>query len=333
MILAALALVIVCGYLLSEVLIYIGPAEFGIKEVKLGMQRGIHREVYGPGWVIRIPGFNYYHRLPKGLQVYDLTNHQEERAAAAYRTEKAAHIQTSDGFYVDVDLSILFRIEDPYKVITMIGPGQLYIDNGIMPRAEPMLKQTLGTLTTEEFYNSHLRVDRVLKARDLMDAELASKGLRVEQVLLRYFEYSPEIQRNIEEKKLKDQLVFKNQSEKRAATAEANLKKIIQEGEARLVVKLQEGEAYITVKRAEQELYSRKRHAEADLLVKLAEARRTELRNAALQGVGSEYLVGLKMAEVLDGLQFLVLPSEGANAVNPLDLERTLRLFGAQEQR
>lgn len=34
------------------------------------------------------------------------------------RMEKATHIQTSDGFFVTVDVSILYHIFDRYKVFT-----------------------------------------------------------------------------------------------------------------------------------------------------------------------------------------------------------------------
>ncbi|HQN20229.1 MAG TPA: hypothetical protein PKV86_13850, partial [Syntrophobacteraceae bacterium] len=139
--------------------------------------------------------------------------------------------------------------------------------------------------------------------------------------------YSDEIQKNIEEKKLKDQLVFKNQAEARAATEEATLKKIIQEGEATVSVKMEEGKAYITRKRAEKDLYVRTKMAEADLQVKLAEAERMKLKNEALEGEGAERMVGLKMADVYKGLHTIVLPSDGPNGVNPLSLGRTLNLF------
>lgn len=325
--LAALAIIVALLFL-SNLLVYIGPNEFGIKEVKLGVKRGIQQDVYGPGWALAVPGFSRFHLLPRDVQVFDMTKHPEETRDSVRRTERAAHIQTSDGFYVDVDVSILYRIADPYKVVTTIGPGMLFVDNGIVPRAEPVLKQALGMLNTEEFYNSHARMARVQLAKDMLNTEVAAKGLQVDHVLIRYFEYSPEIQRNIEEKKLKDQLVFKNQSEAKAASAEANLKKIVEEGEARMKVKLQEGEAYKVTKRAEQELYARKQRAEADLLVKLAEAYRTELKNRALQNVGSEYMVGLKMADALEGLQFLMLPSDGPAGVNPLNLDALMKLFG-----
>jgi hypothetical protein len=38
-------------------------------------------------------------------------------------------------------------------------------------------------------------------------------------------------------------------------------------------------------------------------------------------------MVGLKLAEVYKGLELLVLPSDGPNGVNPLDLDHTMRLL------
>jgi len=269
-------------------------------------------------------------RLPKDIQILELTNFAE-MAAKDSRHEKAAHIQTSDGFFVDVDVSILYRIEDPYKVFTTIGPGKLYEINGIIPKAEPVLKATLGELTTEEFYNSPLRVEKAKAAKEMLNKELNPKGLKVDNVLVRYFTYSTEIQKNIEEKKLKDQLVFKNQAEARAAIEEATLKKIEQEGKAIVLVELEKGKAYVTRKLAEKDLYARKKKAEADLLVKLAEAQKIRLKNDALTGIGAERMVGLKMAEAYKSLDTIILPSDGPAGVNPLDLDKTLRLFDVRK--
>ena len=136
-------------------------------------------------------------------------------------------------------------------------------------------------------------------------------------MLIRYFRYTDEIQKNIEEKKLKDQLVFKNQAEGRAAYEGAQLSKMIQEGQATVDVKLQEGRAYVTKKEADRDLYVRTKHAEGDLLVKLAEARKTQLRNDAFQGAGSDRMVGLKMAEVYKGLELVVLPERRTERRQP----------------
>ncbi len=320
----------------NALFVYVQPGQVALKEVKIGIKRGIHSTVYGPGLLFRKPfGMDIIHLFPQTVLVFEMTNFpdiSEKVRNDLYRFEKAAHIQTSDGFYVDVDCTIIYKIADPYKVITTIGPGLLYEDNGIMPKAEPVLKQSLGQLTTEEFYNSPLRYEKTLIAKEMLNDQLNSKGLIVEHILVRYFQYSDEIQKNIEEKKLKDQLVFKNQAEAKAAREEANLKRIIQEGDATVKVKLQEGHAYVTEQNAERDLYVRSRHAEADLLVKLAEAKKTELKNNALQTIGSDRMVGLKMAEVLKGLETVVLPSDGQLGFNPLDVKKSLQLFDVKER-
>lgn len=153
----------------------------------------------------------------------------------------------------------------------------------------------------------------------------------MDQVLVRYFIYSPEIQKNIEEKKLQDQMVFTNQSAARAAKEEAELKKIIQEGKVITAVELENGKAYVTRKIAEKDLYSRKIKANADLQVKLAEAERVRLKNDALKGIGSERMVALTMADVYKGLDVIILPSDGPHGVNPLDLDNTLQLFDVRK--
>ncbi|MGD9008130.1 MAG: SPFH domain-containing protein [Desulfobacteraceae bacterium] len=310
--------------------VYIYPNEYGIKVVRIGMSRGVQKNVYTAGLHLVVPGFHQLHRLPRDMQVLELTNYPNTAVNRA-RKDRAAHIQTSDGFFVDVDVSILYRIKDPYLVFTKIGPGSLFEDNGIIPKAEPALKETLGKLTTEDFYNSPMRVLKTREARDRLNEELNSKGIRVEHVLVRYFKYSQEIQKNIEEKKLKDQLVFTNQAAARAATEEAQLKKIIQEGRVAVEVEMEKGRAYVTRKLAEKDLYVRTKKAEANLLVKLAEAEKVRLKNEALKGVGSERMVGLKMADVYNGLDLIVLPSDGSSGVNPLDLDNALKLFDVRK--
>jgi regulator of protease activity HflC (stomatin/prohibitin superfamily) len=327
-IIVGLVLVVFCYQFLF---VYVQPDEFGIKVVRVGLNRGVQKEVYHAGLTFVLPfGLQEMHRLPKGIQVLELTNFPETAAIGA-RKDRAAHIQTSDGFFVDVDVSILYRIKDPYLVFTTIGPGNLFEDNGIIPKTEPALKETLGKLTTEEFYNSPMRVKKAEEAKQKLNDELRVKGIEVDQVLVRYFIYSPEIQKNIEEKKLQDQMVFTNQAAARAAKEEAQLMKIVQEGMVIAAVEMENGKAYVTRKIAEKDLYTRKIKAQADLLVKLAEAEKVRLRNNALKGIGSDRMVALKMADAYKGLDLIILPSDGQQGVNPLNLNNTLNLFDVRK--
>ncbi len=325
--------VIVLITALSTCLVYIKPNEYGIKQVNIGFKTGIQHRVYETGLHFVMPmGIELMHRFPRDLQVFELTNYSETASRGA-RREKAAHIQTSDGFFVDVDVSALYHITDPFKVISTIGPGKLYEDNGILPKVEPKLKETLGEMTTEEFYNSPLRVERSNDAKRLLNEELNPKGIQVDKVLVRYFKYSDEIQKNIEEKKLKDQMVFTNQSKARASAEEAIVQKVRQEGEAHIKVKLEEGRAYVIKRSAERDQYVRTKTAEADLMVNLADAKKTELINQAYQRKGSDNLIGLKMAEVYRGIDAIILPSSGQSGINPLDLGGSLKIFGIEERK
>src|SRR2546425_830880 len=215
---------------------YVRPNEYGIKVVRVPIlgQRGVHTDVYQTGFHLVLKPFDLeeMYLFPKDLQVIDLAGARQEEGHMT-PGGKAAHIQTSDGFFVDVDVSILYKIVDPYLVFTRLGTGRLFETNGIVLKAEPVLKQTLGELTTKD---------------------------------------------------------------------------------------------------ADRDLYVRRKRAEADLLAKLAEAKKTQLRNDALQGAGSDRMVGLKMADVYKGLEIIVLPSDGANGVNPLNLEQSLKLFEVKKE-
>ncbi|OGI06142.1 MAG: hypothetical protein A2Y40_02670 [Candidatus Margulisbacteria bacterium GWF2_35_9] len=336
--------------------IYIQPNQMGLKQINFSLfgKQGLQKKVYESGVHIRIPIIDEFIIFPKDLLVYELADirsslgndsffYNRNITSSRYydeinkyipeykfKRQGAANIQTNDGFYVKVDVSILFRIVDPYKVATVLGrTSNEYFQNGIARKSESVLKDSFGKLTTEEFYNSPLRLSKSFEAKDLFNEKIIKEGLQVEHVLVRYFEYSSEIQKNIEEKKLKDQMVFKEQAEAKAATEGAALKKVIEEGEATMKVELEKGKAYVTRKNSEKDAYYRTQKASGDLLYKLAEAGKTKLINDAYISQGSKRLVGLEMAKVLNGIELIVIPSDGKNGLNPLDMDSIQKLFKA----
>lgn len=307
---------------------YVRPNEYGIKVIHIGVNRGVQEKIYPPGYAFRIPfGIEQIHRLPQNIQVLELTNYAGAPGEGAYVT-KGAKIQTSDGFFVDVDATILYRIVDPYEVFTRLGQEQKFLELGMLPKSESVLKEALGQLTTEEFYDSQLRVAKAQLAREILNEKLANEGMEVEHVLVRYFEYSESIQQNIEDKKLQDQLVFTNESKGRAAEQRQVLMRTKEEGEYMVKVKMAEGDAYRVEKEAERDLYQRTKTAEADLLVARAEAEGVRMKNEAMQTLGANAMVAMRMAEVLEGLDTIYVPAGGEQGLNPLDLDGVLRMFG-----
>jgi regulator of protease activity HflC (stomatin/prohibitin superfamily) len=144
---------------------------------------------------------------------------------------------------------------------------------------------------------------------------------------VRKYVYDQRYQNAIEQRKIQDQTVYKNEAEAKAATAAAAKNKIVAEGAAAVQIELARGEGEVKKLEADADLYRRKRAAEGDLLVKLAEAQGTELENQALRGKGSENMVGLRMADALRNTQVIVLPTDGDSGTNPLDLKSMLRRF------
>lgn len=307
---------------------YVRPFESGVKESRYG--GGIVPGVIPGGrWVFTAPGVTI-HRFPSALQALEMTEDTRESAIGEdVRQASRIEIDTSDGSKVKVDVTVLFRIVDPYAVMTKIGPRRMFEDSAVIPKAVLALKENLGKLLAEDFYHEKRRVERTIAARDQMNALLKDVGIAVDHVLIRQYYYEPGYQQQIESRKVQDQLVFTNKSMAEAAKEDAARRKVESEGEAFSAVERRRGEAEVTKIRAEADLYRKKKEAEGDMLVKVAEAKGTQQVNEAYASSGSDNLVALEMAKVLDGLG-LIIVSDTKTGLNPLDVEQMMRLLGAR---
>lgn len=307
---------------------YVRPGQYGVKQVIIGSGQGVEQKVYEPGLHWLTPGTERMHIFPADLQVLEMSDvHDSHEPKTNMRQVPAIKIQTSEGYTVSVDITVLYRIENAYQVMTQIGPGRLYEDSAVIPRAEQQLRRKFGELDAEQFYLGEFREKAALESQRLLQDELKDKGISITHVLVRQYRYDQRYQEAIESRKIQDQTVFKNRAEAAAAAEEAKKNTIVAEGQAAVNTELARGAAEVKKIESEAELYRRTREAEGRLKVELARATGTELENKALRVGGSENMVGLKMAEALDGVEVIVLPSDGDAATNPLDLNGMLRRF------
>lgn len=304
--------------------VYVKPWEFAIRQVYFGPGQGIQQDVYGPGLHVVLPGYERYHVFPRNLQILEF-NDDTSQASAQATSVPSINIQTSEGYRVVADVTIAYRIVDPYKVVTSVGPGNLYESALVRTRAEPVLRQKLGELDAEQFYEGTLRRQKALEAREAMLVDLAPSGIQVWNVMVRHYRYDERYQEAIEQRKIQDQMVFKNRAEALAAQEEAEKNRVAAEGQAIVEVEKERGSSEVRMIAADGDLYARKRIAEGDLLVELARAESKRLENDALTAAGASNVVGLKMAEALENTQVIVVPTDGPNAVNPLELESLVR--------
>jgi regulator of protease activity HflC (stomatin/prohibitin superfamily) len=299
------------------------PDARAVRQVYLGPDKGIQNEVLDTGLHFVIPGYEQLHLFPKTMQILELNDDKTSGVARAAHRD-SIRIQTSEGYQVKVDVTVAYRVLDPYKVITSVGPGKLYETSLVGPRSDTILRQTLGKLNAEQFYDGTARQTAAASAFKLLTEDLAHNGIQVWSVMVRHYTYDARYQELIEQRKIQDQMVFKNQAEAVAASREAEKKRVLAEGQASVEVEKERGRSDVRKIQAEGDLYYREKIANGDLLVALAEAEGTRLENAALQVAGASNVVGLEMAEVLEGVKVIIVPTDGQGGVNPLNLNSLL---------
>jgi regulator of protease activity HflC (stomatin/prohibitin superfamily) len=330
--LLVLLLFLLGGFIYATCTQYIHPDQFAVKQVDVTFPlltgaAGIHTNVFDTGVHWLTPGCEKFLMFPKSVRAVTLhaKGQPNEESEQFVRFEDAAHIQTSDGFFINLDVSILYRVIDPYKVVREFGAGVLYEQNGIVFQAEPTFKATMGTLRPEDFFDAAKRVAMQEEARDKFNEFLVPRGLKVEHVLIRYPRYHEAVQARIEARNIQEQTKQKNIEEAKLAQAMGDLSEVERQGEAGRSIRLTEGSNYVTRLTAQMDAYQRKKAAEANRVIAVAEAEKQRLINDAYQGAGAERLVGLEWAKVLAGLDTIVLESGGPNGFNPLDVQTLMK--------
>jgi len=295
---------------------YVGPHEIGLRQISFGPNKGLKKELVNPGYRRQISGYETIRTFPRNLQVCEFTNNPEE-SAAKHRTVAAVNVPTVDGYPVAVDVTVIYRIRDPFLVVSRFGFGRGYEDNVVIRFTDPAIKQYLGELRAEEFYRDSRLVKVQALKRDL-SRRFLENGLQLADVLIRQYDYPDTFQSLTEQKKIQDQSVLTNRALTKQAEVETRLKQAMAEGQNLINVRSAEFQAQITGLNAQRDFYERSKHAEADLLVRAAEANGTESINRAMEGAGSDKLLRLRKGlAILNGIKGPIYISE-----DPTDLGR-----------
>ncbi len=274
------------------VITYVGPGEIGLRQIAFGPNKGLQKTLVKPGYRRQMRGYETIRTFPRDLQIIEFTNSESERGPD-HRTVSAINVPTVDGYPVAVDVTVMYRIADPFKVVSQFGFGTAYEDQVIIRLTDPLVKQHLGELRAEEFYG----VQRLVHAHNLrldLAKRFRDSGIQLADVLVRQYDYPDTFQQLTEQKKIQDQSVLTNRALTRQAEVDTRLRQTVAEGQNLVNVRASEFQAQITGINAQRSLYERSRHAEADLLVRNAESKGTELINNAMEGAGSDKLLKLR---------------------------------------
>jgi Membrane protease subunits, stomatin/prohibitin homologs len=272
---------------------YVPPDQIGLRQVSYGFGKGLQKELVQPGYRREIFSYETIYTFPRNVQVVEFAQNPSEAGVDLHRTIGAINCPTVDGYPVLIDVSVLYRIANPFLVVSKFGFGRAYEDSVVIRFTDPTVKHHLGELRAEEFY----REARLRKVDDLkreLSKLFHANGLELSDIVIRQYDYPATFQALTEQKKIQDQSVLTNRELAKQAEVQTRLNAKTADGQNLINVKSAEFQAQITEINAKRDLYERQKHAEADLLVKSAEASGTEMVNKAMEGAGSDKLLRLR---------------------------------------
>jgi regulator of protease activity HflC (stomatin/prohibitin superfamily) len=295
----------------------IGPNQFGVEQRRFGLKTGIIKRTYTPG--LYFVGFeaSYEHEEARAkargqtekVDIY-FKERDETLGEATHRTIQAINVQTSDGYSVTADVTLLYSIEDPVKVAEAFGWGRGYVDNFVLNTFRNTVLVTLGKMNAESFYNTESRIKHLGEAEVLLKKQFSERGFRVDELLLRNFKYVDNYERALKDKKVAVQLTEKNRKESLVNEEQATLQQIESKGNAAITIAESEVSAKIAKIRSEAELYSSRAKARADTQVNVAMAEAKRLKADALTNAGGRYVVALETAKMFDNIDGAVMTPE-----------------------
>lgn len=330
-----LVLLVLIGIMVSIPLIYYGiktvnQGELGVKTRMFPItgEKGVAEKGYGPGMYFILPFAEKIDIFNGRIQKLELTARTNQ---GDKKNTDDVYVQTSDGTFIYVDSTLLYKINREKAPNLLKSLGHKYLQLKVRPEFIAVLKYKLGQLKAEDFYNAELREQKIIEVKNELNKRFENNGIEAIQILIRDYHYKEGFENAIQKRKLADQLTLLNHSKAKASEQASERAKIEAMGIAMAKVEIERGNSESKKLRADADAYVEIKKADALKLIKLAEANGDKLIEKALSGLGGKNIVGMEMAEVLKGLDRIIIQSGGKNGINPLDIESLLKLTGVEK--
>jgi regulator of protease activity HflC (stomatin/prohibitin superfamily) len=333
-------LLLVCiGTLLGVTFLYgsctarVGPSELGVMQRRYATSENIEDRVYGPGLYFVGPGMAL-HAFPRSVHILEASDERLESRARAessgraskveayfarrtqllgdetHRTVDPLTVQTSDGYSVSADVTLLYSVQNPVQVAREFGLGQGYVDSFVVNTFRNGVLSTLGKLNAESFFHEEERIRTLGEAEALLRERFAARGFRVERLLMGGYSYAPNYEKSLHDKKVAVQLTVKNRKEGLVNEERAKLQQLDSKGTADITIAESQVAAEISKLLSEAELHASETRAKADREFGLAQAEAKRLKADALNAAGGRYVVALETAKMFDAVSQGVMTPE-----------------------
>ncbi len=283
--------------------------------------------------IIEQSGAKIYNGIRHHFSVIDKTLQTLEMTKNTRRGDRAGEddirIKTKDGSDVYVDVKVQYRIipEAADLVAATSGPGDAFKQKWARDYSRTIVRNYLGELTTEEFYDSSKRDAKLVLAQNSMNERLNRFGIKIDNIVIpqrpRFYAAYEEMIKN---KKGADQAVLEEQSKALAAKQKQNTMIVQETNRKNVAVEQFSGEmqqkliqikadaergrkaadAYyqkVTIN-ATANLYELEKSAEGILAKRTAEANGIRELNNALSAPGGRTMVKLEYARKLANMTF-----------------------------
>ena len=330
-------------------------------------EKGVIAQDFGPGWHRNLPLLDTWNIFDSTVQTTEFTTEQERQqtrrrysflslASQKYLASTPiggpgqVELKSKDGFTVKLDVTVKYRIQpgEVHKLYRELGSQTRY--KGIVrDQVQRVIRDTFGTMRTEQFYAPAVRRSKTNEAKQLLRNELAESNIELIEILIRDIAFDPSYERKILDKKLADQDVELNKSRALAEEKKGETNRIAAETDAKVRVIEQELKAkQLTMKAetdkliakinadarlsaakliADADLYKAELDAKGSLLEKEASAEGERLKAEAYNAPGGQNLVALSIAESIQ-LNELVISTQGDDF---LDINKMVEKFGAND--
>ncbi len=264
--------------------------------------------------------------LDKTLQTLDMT---DNTGRGDRKGKDDIKIKTKDGSDVYVNVKVQYRIipEAADLVAATSGLGDAFKQKWARDYSRTIIRNYLGELTTEEFYDSSKRDAKLVLAQNSMNDRLNRFGINIDSIVIpQRPRFYADYEAMIKKKKLADQAVLEEQSKALAAKQKQNTMLVKENNRKNVEVEQFSGEmeqkiiqikadaergrkaadAYfqkVTIN-AKANLYELEKSAEGILAKRTAEANGIRELNNALSAPGGRTMVKLEYARKLANMTF-----------------------------
>jgi regulator of protease activity HflC (stomatin/prohibitin superfamily) len=299
----------------------------GVVDIKPG-EVGVEVDKFA-GKVVDTPlgvGYHFFNRFTTDIVVYHVAARPFPQDVMKSENESAytLELKTNDGQNIRVDLTVIYALKGNEVPKLHQAIGMNYESQIILPQIRSEARIAIGSFTAEELYTGKVR-DTIQKSIGERLQESLSKypAIQIQDALIRHFEFSPDFERAIEQKKLAAQQVEINKNRALAQEEEAKREEAESRGLKLKAIQEAEGRAQAAKIEADAERYKLEQEAAGKLANYKADAEGKKLQAEALGG--GQNLVALKFAEnIPDKFRVFAVPI-GQNSTSIMDLNGILK--------